>query len=293
MRKGEMTADSIHHETTSIRSAASQGSARVLVAVAMLALSASGASTASAGERPAAKDRDAWSGPYAGLVGSASRYAAKGTTLKADGTVGASASEEAASLDDRSFGAGVFLGTRARFESGLVLGLETDLSRLGHRSKDVALVNTANTWVGQPMAVIDYTADWLGTARVSAGLPVGNVLFFATGGAALASERQKRTQFVGNTATSLVEVAFTESDRAIRTGFALGGGVEWRFADAWSMRAEYLHVRFRDETFSFPNARGGVIPTGGFLSVQGRAAENGAHLNLVRVGVAYRFGTTN
>ncbi len=288
-----MTAAPIHRETTSTRSAASQASSRFLVAVAMLALSAAGASTVSAGERAAPKDRDAWSGHYAGLAGSASRYATKGTTLRGDGSVGTNASEEATSFDDRSFGAGVFLGTRARFESGLVLGLETDLSRLGHRSRDVVRVNSANTWVGQPVAILDYTADWLGTARVSAGLPVGNMLFFATGGAALASERQKRTQLVGNTVTSLVEVAFSESDRAIRTGVALGGGVEWRFADAWSIRAEYLHVRFRDETFRFPDARGGVVPTGGFLSVQGREAENGAHMNLVKVGVAYRFGTTN
>ena len=278
-------------ERTTVRTARSRS--RFVIPVAMLVLSALGHTAASAGERGDGKETDPWSGRYLGVNGVSSRNVTKGFTFRSDGTYGANAAQESASVNDRSTGAGLFLGTRTLSAAGVVLGVEADFSWLGHRARNVIAVNSANTWIGQPGAIVDYKTDWLGTARLSLGLPVGDMLLFGTGGLARAGERQKRTQFVGNTTTSLVESAFTESDSALRKGFALGGGFEWRFAEAWSMRAEYLHVRFMDETYRFPDARGGVVPTGGYLSVQGRAADNTAHMNLVRVGVVHRFGAKN
>ena len=121
------------------------------------------------------------------------------------------------------------------------------------------------------------------------GLLMGQSMVYVTGGVAFSSEREIRTQYVGNQATSLTEISFTETDRKLRTGYVIGGGVEWRFAQNWSIRGEYLHASFGGQTFQFLNARGGVVPNGGYLSVQGRLANNHSRIDLGRIGVSYHF----
>ena len=124
---------------------------------------------------------------------------------------------------------------------------------------------------------------------MTAGWSFGDVLVYGTGGAAFATEKERRTQY--ELVSGVAQARFTEKDDALRYGFALGAGAEWRITGAWSLRAEYLHVRFADEKFRFPYARAGA--QGGYVTVQGRIADNAGHMNLVRIGVAYTFGTAD
>jgi opacity protein-like surface antigen len=89
----------------------------------------------------------------------------------------------------------------------------------------------------------------------------------------------------------VTEAAFSETDRETRVGYALGAGLEWRWGKPWALRADYLHVRFPDQTFLFPDARGGAQAS--FTNVQGRIATNDAHSNTVRIGLTYTFGIGN
>jgi outer membrane immunogenic protein len=85
--------------------------------------------------------------------------------------------------------------------------------------------------------------DIWGTVRGRLGYSIGNALFYGTGGYAWA-----RTDFAGLKDT--------------RSGYAVGGGLEFAFAPNWSAKAEYLYV-----------------------DVEGRAAD----FSVVRLGVNYRF----
>lgn len=228
-----------------------------------------------------------WTGLYAGLSLGWAKNAIQGSTLKADGTVGFSASEEAANEAIRGAMGGLYLGAHKQIASNFVLGVEGDFSVLGGRESHVARVIAANTWQGEKQAELSYRAPWLATGRLKAGvLVLDHVMVYATGGLAFSAEHEKRVQYVGNQATSLSEVAFTEADRKTRFGWALGGGVEWRLTQNWSVRAEYLHADFARQTFQFPNARGGVVPTAGYLSVQGRLADNRSRIDLGRIGMS-------
>ncbi len=51
-----------------------------------------------------------------------------------------------------------------------------------------------------------------------------------------------------------------------------------------------MDLAFAKETFRFPDARLGLRA---FTSVQGRIADNSAHINFVRIGVGYTFGVGN
>ncbi len=235
-----------------------------------------------------ARAEDPWAGPYAGVTAVASRSVISGATTKADGTVGAnSQGESAQNLRDNASGLGVHMGVRKRLESGLIVGLEADLARLGHQARNGDYI-ASGVLMGQPSATLLYEAPWLATTRLLAGWPFGDALIYGTGGLAFSSEKVTRTQYQANGVTNLTEVRFSETDRQNRIGHALGAGVQWRLGRVWSLRAEYLHTRFRDETFRFPDARGGA--QGSYTNVQGRLAENGLHMNTVRIGVTYAFG---
>ena len=42
------------------------------------------------------------------------------------------------------------------------------------------------------------------------------------------------------------------SNDDIKSGYTLGGGVEWAFAPNWSLKSEYLYVDLGEDSFSTP-----------------------------------------
>ncbi len=97
--------------------------------------------------------------------------------------------------------------------------------------------------------------DWLGTARGRLGYAIGRFMPYVTGGAAF-----------GNIKSTVAGGSTNDS----KTGWTLGGGVEYGLAGPWSIKAEYLYVD---------------LGTGG--SVLGSSAN--FRSNVVRAGVNYRF----
>ena len=235
------------------------------------------------------KAQPSWTGLYAGLAIGWAGNVISGNTLQTDGTSSPRTVRESADQSSRVFTGGFYLGGQTQLSSLAVVGLEGDFSRLGGTSQSTDLVTPGGIWGGQTACEIFYRSHWLATGRMKMGLVVGPAMVYATGGIALSSEHEKRMQYIGSLVTSLTEVSFVESDRKLRTGLAIGGGIEWRLAQNWSMRAEYLHASFGGQTFQFPNARGGVTPNGGYLSVQGRIANNNSRIDLGRIGVSYHF----
>lgn len=76
--------------------------------------------------------------------------------------------------------------------------------------------------------------------------------------------------------------------------WTIGGGSEYAIDDNWSLKAEYLFVRFGKETFVLDGARAGVTKTsrsttGTSDMVTGRKASNDLDLHTIKLGVNYRF----
>jgi outer membrane immunogenic protein len=70
--------------------------------------------------------------------------------------------------------------------------------------------------------------DFLATARGRAGWVVDRFMIYGTGGAAFGDIKATAPGFRGMTQT--------------RTGWTVGGGVEWNVWNNWTAKAEYLHV---------------------------------------------------
>jgi outer membrane immunogenic protein len=81
------------------------------------------------------------------------------------------------------------------------------------------------------------SSHWLTTVRPRLGYTTGPALFYATGGLAVGNVSYSDTQsFTASNSAASGSVSST------RTGYAVGGGIEYAFDNHWIGGVEYLHV---------------------------------------------------
>jgi outer membrane immunogenic protein len=191
----------------------------------------------------AAAPRSSWSGSYIGLHGGYGWGKMDETLVPAAGT---------ASLKPDGWYGGFQGGYNWLFAPNSLLGLEVDSS-------------FGNLKDSSPFTLIPVAAtgkiENLGTARLRLGyLVTPDTLLYATGGAAYAREKFSFTPLAMNT-------------KVDHLGWTVGGGVEYKFAPEWSLKAEYLYAdlgTFKDDT-----------PVAAFTR------HSDITLNTVRVGLNY------
>lgn len=174
--------------------------------------------------------------------------------------------------------AGVIGGIQAGYNwqvgSMLVAGVETDfqgstISGGSNGAYNVAAVNAL-----YPGWVAGYTGgtnvNWFGTVRGRVGVVplMPTLLVYGTGGFAYGNVSSNGT-YGGQNAT--------------QTGWTVGGGAEWAFAPAWSVKAEYLYTDIsggnQKALFNSPASLNNV--------------NNSTKFNTVRAGVNYHFNTSD
>jgi high affinity Mn2+ porin len=133
---------------------------------------------------------------------------------------------------------GVQAGYNVRLSSGLLLGVEADITFPNFLTSN-SIVSSLAT------AQSDVTEQWdyVATARGRIGYATGPWLAYATGGMAFAGER-----FLNSPANGSDEKVLHT-----RLGWAAGGGLEYGFAPHWSARLEYLYSRFEKADIRFPS----------------------------------------
>jgi high affinity Mn2+ porin len=142
---------------------------------------------------------------------------------------------------DNRFGGiigGVQAGYNVRLPSGLLLGVEADMTFPSYLLSNftTASLTTARSGISEQW-------DYTGTARGRIGYTSGPWLAYATGGLAWAGERFLNTPAVGD----------DEKHINLRLGWAAGAGVEYAFAPHWSVRLEYLYSQFDRANVRFPS----------------------------------------
>jgi outer membrane immunogenic protein len=110
-------------------------------------------------------------------------------------------------------------------------------------------------------------SNWLGTIRGRVGYAWNNVLLYGTAGGAWAN--MKTTVISGETSNAF--------------GWTAGAGVEYAFADFWSVKLEYLFVDF--SSISCTSGGCGFNPPGGIPANDSVKFNE----NVIRVGVNFKF----
>jgi outer membrane immunogenic protein len=151
---------------------------------------------------------------------------------------------------------GLQLGYNWQFNN-LVLGVETDISAAGFRDNDPC---------PNPVFVCSSRSNWVGTTRLRAGVAADRALFYVTGGLAYGDTRVATDNGLGTFGSTTLT----------RVGYAVGAGMEYAFAQNWTVKAEYLYYNLGAATYTVD----------GGLAVRARFDNH-----TVRVGVNYLFST--
>jgi outer membrane immunogenic protein len=158
-----------------------------------------------------------------------------------------------------------------------VLGLEADFQGSGQKADGSYSFPgfgpptcTAFGCVAATTITYSDKLDWFGTVRGRIGYAMGatgNWLPYLTGGWAYGHGTISGT-------TSATGTSFSGSQDY--SGWTVGGGVEWAFADHWSAKVEYLYIDF---------GNGPTVPVStGLTIVSGTMTDN-----IVRAGINYKF----
>jgi outer membrane immunogenic protein len=243
-----------------------------------------------------------WTGFYIGgnLGGAWSRESyvtAPGGTLVTDpfdGSLGWGAGLGRSSAAGFTGGGG--LGYNWQMSNLFVVGVETDIQYYGATVTD----NTAFFSAVAPAdpggfaAIanrVNSSTRWFGTLRGRIGsMAVSpSALIYVTGGLAYGRENITANVTATLPGSGLLET-FPFATGSTNVGYTFGGGFEWMLDYSWSVKAEYLYVNLR--------ATGGqTVPTtflgpAAFSTDIMRFSSSRNELNVVRVGLNYRFGYT-
>lgn len=121
----------------------------------------------------------------------------------------------------------------------IVFGFEIDAQASDIKGKVNASANTGD--LVDPQITINAGAkselDWFGTLRARLGYAAGPALVYVTGGFAVGAVKNSLS-----VNSSPDYGSFSFSNNETRTGYVIGGGLEYLISPAWSLKAEYQYI---------------------------------------------------
>ena len=193
-----------------------------------------------------------WTGSYVGLVGG---YGVGDFSYVYD------SDEEVVLWPNGALG-GLVAGINWQ-QGQAVVGIEGDIS-LGNWSEE-ALLAPGNAPCYEEGCTARF--NWLATVRGRIGYAIGDLLSYVTGGVAAGGIAGSADEGAcGYTGSCRFEGAY---------GMTFGAGAEWRLAEQYSLKAEYLYTNFGDPQFEVDDGDG--------------LDDSNVALHTARVGVNFHF----
>lgn len=150
--------------------------------------------------------------------------------------------------------------------SGFVLGVETDIQGTAFAKADAAYLGATPYYSVRP------SLDYFGTVRGRVGYAFDRVLIYGTGGFAYGG---------GSASANAAAYPYTLPDTT-RTGYAVGGGIEYAFTDKLSAKIEALYLNLGKR---FSGATYYDATTAAYYG----AGRSDSGFGVVRAGLNYRF----
>ena len=169
-----------------------------------------------------------WTGLYGGI------NAGYGWAVSPD-QLGAQATPALAGLTPTGGFAGGQLGFNWQAASHIVLGVEADIQAGSISDRSSQTFSSEDFLLS---IVSEDRLNWFGTARGRIGYATGNALIYATGGFAFGGLHKEVSMTIANLL----------GDKTA-TGYAVGGGIEYKWSASWSIKGEYQYLNFGKNDF--------------------------------------------
>jgi outer membrane immunogenic protein len=158
-----------------------------------------------------------------------------------------------------------------------VLGLEADFQGARIRNRQTVTLPYIDPTDSITVSTND-KLDWFGTVRGRLGYAWDRLLVYGTGGFAYG-----RVQDTLNMSDTFGFLA-TATTSSTRTGYAVGGGVEYAFGSNWSAKIEYQYINLGSTALSATEFTTFGAPSGFAI-----ASKVKFDYNTIRVGLNYKF----
>ena len=216
-----------------------------------------------------APESSSWTGGYIGLAGG---YGWGDSDFAADVVDSADNTNILDSLNGSIDVDGFLLGGQAGYDfdfgNGMVLGVVGDMSWSG-MDGDTCVEDGGCD--GSPDDSYGFAEiNWIATVRARAGFTTGSMLFYGTGGLAIADAEASATFIEGPADPE-------RSDSNTHLGWVIGAGAEYRMSENMSLGAEYLHVELGREEYAM---RGTLVDI---------LSDSDLTLDIVKASLNYRF----
>jgi len=189
-------------------------------------------------------------------------------------------------ITDSNFGLNFHNGNSAVFVAGgqvgfnyqvgsVVFGVEGDFDWAANNN------NTTVAVVGPLGHGFTASANdrWMATLAGRLGYAFDRWMIYAKGGGGWVGAN-------GFTVTDVTAgITATPGNSSTVSGWLIGGGFEWAFANSWSLRAEYDYFGLSGRSFTIP---GGVIPALGLAADTFNTGTS--NIQMATVGINFRFG---
>jgi outer membrane immunogenic protein len=172
--------------------------------------------------------------------------------------------------------------------SPFVLGLEGEFGYLklkGDTFDPNTLVDGAKPQTTPDVLGSARVGDWYGMVTGRLGYAFDRVLLYVKGGAAFVRTQASVLDQCVSTGCGNWFVSTSGSETA--TTWTIGGGLEWAFAQNWSVKAEYMFIGLDNEfqTSGLGTTSTGAVVSGGPFVFNHRFDG----INTAKVGLNYRF----
>lgn len=124
-----------------------------------------------------------------------------------------------------------------------------------------------------PAAGCSSKVEWMASVAGRLGYAWNNVLLYAKGGGVWAGDKH-------NVSFALTPVFNETAGNVTRSGYTVGGGLEYGFTPNWSAKIEYMYSDFGNHSVDFTR-----ITTGAYVE----SARVDQQIHTVKFGINYRF----
>jgi outer membrane immunogenic protein len=159
-------------------------------------------------------------------------------------------------VNQRGVVVGGQIGCDYQFPSNFVIGVEGAAS--GSTLKGTRLIGLPDS--PPDTALITAKTDFIPTLTARVGYAADHWLFYAKGGVAWADTAYSVTGTFTGAGAIVPGTPFDFEGLAMRTGWTVGAGVEWAFAQDWSARLEYDYYGFGTHTATMNDVNNGPGP---------------------------------
>ncbi len=227
-----------------------------------------------------AASANGWAGYYIGLNAGEGRSETDTTrTITGAGyflasSIPAVESASAMALEEETFTGGAQIGVNWPVSEHFVIGVEFDAAGYGNDTSGSATV-TYPCCVTQFTTTNSLEQTWLATGRLRLGLTMDFAMIYATGGYAGADMKFTQT-FSDNDGPIALQ---TIENSEFRSGYSVGGGMEFLIESGASIKVEYLYLDL------------GEIEATGPIAVATRTSNGRAEVTdqLVRAGINFQL----